>query len=66
MTDQYGRCPPQGESRFFWLVFFAALTKKMIPDVGPGPDGFDYFCSHTKPFKPSGFAPTGDWLSLLV
>jgi hypothetical protein len=55
--------PPAG-SRFFWLVFFAALTKKMNPVVGPEPDGFASFFSAVKPFKPSGLAPTGDWLSL--
>jgi hypothetical protein len=28
MIAPYGRCPPQGESRFFWFVFFAALQRK--------------------------------------
>ena len=42
MTAPYGRCPLLA-SRFFWFVFFAALTKKMNPGVGPGPDGLVLF-----------------------
>ena len=52
---------------FLLVRFLCGLPKKMNPVVGPGPDGF-CFCLllNIKPFKPSGLAPTGDWLSLLV
>ena len=51
---------------FLLVRFLCGLPKKMNTVVGPGPDGVDCFFSIVKPIKPSGFAPTGDWLSLLV
>jgi hypothetical protein len=49
---------------FLLVRFLCGFPKKMNSVVGPGPDGVDCPFLVIKPFKPSGLAPTGDWLSL--
>jgi hypothetical protein len=42
---------------FLLVRFLCGSTKKMNPVVGPGPDGYDCFYSHIKPFKTVGARP---------
>ena len=58
-------CLPAREP-FLLVRFLCGFTKKMNPDVGPGPDDLVYLISNIKPFKPSGLVPTGDCLFLVV
>ena len=51
---------------FLLVRFLCGLPKKMNTAVESRLDGLVCFYKNVQLLKPSGFAPTCDWLSLLV